>query len=171
MHFESLRRREFITLLAALRFAWPPWRRAQQDGQVRHIGRAHGTYRERILNFQNYLSAFRQALRKLGWIEGPQHPIETRGGRLMTRIQGNDPRRNPRTAARRLLTQNTTPHSVDAAANAYRPIVFVIVAIQSGSGFVESPFPLRAATPQVLLLWSRRLSGKWLSCLGDRSDR
>ncbi len=32
--------------------------------------------------FQNYLNAFRQALRKLGWLEGRNIRIETRWGAL-----------------------------------------------------------------------------------------
>jgi hypothetical protein len=36
----------------------------------------------RAVEFQNYLSAFRQALPKLGWIEGGNIRIETRWGAL-----------------------------------------------------------------------------------------
>ena len=36
----------------------------------------------RAIEFQNYLSAFRQALPKLGWIEGRNIRIETRWGAL-----------------------------------------------------------------------------------------
>jgi hypothetical protein len=76
-----VRRREFITLLGGSALAWPIAARAQQDGQVRHIG-VLMAHTESDPEFQNYLSAFRQALRKLGWIEGRNIRIETRWGAL-----------------------------------------------------------------------------------------
>ena len=79
MQFDQLRRREFITLLGGAAVAWPAVARAQQDGQVRHIG-VLMAHTESDPEFQNYLSAFRQALRKLGWIEGRNIRIETRWG-------------------------------------------------------------------------------------------
>ena len=71
-----MRRRAFITLLggaaAAPSLLWPLAARAQQDGQVRRIG-VLMAHTESDPEFQNYLSAFRQSLRKLGWIRRPQH--------------------------------------------------------------------------------------------------
>jgi putative tryptophan/tyrosine transport system substrate-binding protein len=76
----DLRRRQFLTLLGGAA-AWPLAARAQQDGQVRRIGvlMAHS---ESDPEFRDYLSAFRQALQKLGWIEGRNVRIETRWGAL-----------------------------------------------------------------------------------------
>jgi putative ABC transport system substrate-binding protein len=73
MEFDQVRRREFITLLGGAAAAWPLAARAQQDGQVRHIG-VLMAHTESDPEFQNYLSAFRQALRKLGLDRRPQHP-------------------------------------------------------------------------------------------------
>jgi ABC transporter substrate binding protein len=75
------KRRDFVTLLGGAAAAWPLAAHAQQDGQVRRIGvlMAHS---ESDPEFRDYLSAFRQALQKLGWIEGRNVRIETRWGAL-----------------------------------------------------------------------------------------
>ena len=74
-------RRKFITLLGGAAAAWPLAARAQQDGVIRRIG-VLMAHTESDPEFQNYLSAFRQALQKLGWIEGRNIRIETRWGAL-----------------------------------------------------------------------------------------
>ena len=80
-----MKRRAFITLLggsaAATYSFWPLAARAQQDSQVRRIG-VLMAHTESDPEFQNYLNAFRQSLRKLGWIEGRNMRIETRWGAL-----------------------------------------------------------------------------------------
>jgi putative tryptophan/tyrosine transport system substrate-binding protein len=100
-------------LLGGAAMPWPVAARAQQDGPVRRIGvlMAHS---ESDPEFQNYLSAFRQALRKLGWIEGRNIRIETRWGAL------DDAEARQQSAKELLalrpdliLTQNT-PHSVES---------------------------------------------------------
>jgi hypothetical protein len=102
-------RREFITLLGGAAAAWPLAASAQQDGQVRRIG-VLMAHTESDPEFQNYLSAFRQSLRKLGWIEGRNMRIETRWGAL------DDAESRQRSAKELIalrpdviLTQNTPP--------------------------------------------------------------
>ena len=73
-------RREFITLLSGAAVAWPLAARAQQSGSLRTIGflgpNTHSAASE-------WLAAFAQRLRELGWIEGRTVAIEYRwaGGR------------------------------------------------------------------------------------------
>jgi putative ABC transport system substrate-binding protein len=69
-------RRAFITLLGGAA-AWPLAARAQQSERVRRIG---------VLTFsaegdeegQSSVAAFREELRKLGWIEGRNSEIDVR---------------------------------------------------------------------------------------------
>ena len=85
------------------------------------------------------MNAFRQALRKLGWIEGRNIRIETRWGAL-------DDAEARQQSAKELLalrpdlivTQNTPPTASMLQQTRVIPIVFVIVADPVGSGFVES---------------------------------
>jgi putative tryptophan/tyrosine transport system substrate-binding protein len=72
-----MRRREFITLLGGAAAAWPLAARAQQSSQMRRVGA--------LMNFssadpegQARIAAFRQALSKLGWIEGGNLHTEIR---------------------------------------------------------------------------------------------
>src|SRR5215468_9278932 len=70
-----MRRREFITLLGRAAAAWPLAARAQQPGKLLTIG---------ILGSGSpasqgqWVSAFSQRLRELGWIEGRNITIEYR---------------------------------------------------------------------------------------------
>ena len=82
-----MRRREFITLLggaaAAPSMLLPRAARAQQDGRVRRIAVLDGSpSTERGPVGQADLAAFREALTKLGWIEGRNLRIDLRAGVL-----------------------------------------------------------------------------------------
>src|SRR5262245_43781142 len=65
-----MRRRRFITLLGGVA-AWPLVARAQQGGLVKRLGILAGSVDERI-------SALREELQKLGWIEGRNLRIDLR---------------------------------------------------------------------------------------------
>src|SRR6516165_6424624 len=68
MHFDRLKRREFITLIGGAA-AWPLAARAQQQGQIPHIG---------IIDDAPMWNAFRQGLRDLGYLEGQNIAFEYR---------------------------------------------------------------------------------------------
>jgi putative tryptophan/tyrosine transport system substrate-binding protein len=73
-----MRRREFITGLGGAA-AWSCATRAQQAERVRHIGvLTNFTESDQIL--QAYMTAFREGLTKLGWIEERSFRIELRFG-------------------------------------------------------------------------------------------
>jgi putative ABC transport system substrate-binding protein len=61
-----MRRRQFITLLGGAAAAWPLAVRAQQD-KPRTIGFMGASAPEAV---SNWVAAFGQRLRELGWIEG-----------------------------------------------------------------------------------------------------
>jgi putative tryptophan/tyrosine transport system substrate-binding protein len=81
-------RREFITLLGGAAAAWPLAARAQQGERVRRIGLLMGTTDDR--EGQARVTALKQGLQELGWIDGRNIQIETRfGGADAGRIRGH----------------------------------------------------------------------------------
>ena len=72
-----MRRREFIAVIGGAAMAWPLAARAQQSGPVRRIGVLIG-FAESDPAVQSWLTAFRDALAKLGWTEGRNLRIEVR---------------------------------------------------------------------------------------------
>ena len=68
-----MRRRQFITLLGGAVMAWPRMVRAQQPKRMRRIGLLMGDS-----SAQPYVTAFVQALRTLGWIDGENLNIDVR---------------------------------------------------------------------------------------------
>ena len=69
----GMRRREFVALLGGAAAAWPLIARAQQPKRMRRIGLLMGDS-----SAQPYVTAFVQALRTLGWIDGENLSIDVR---------------------------------------------------------------------------------------------
>jgi putative tryptophan/tyrosine transport system substrate-binding protein len=134
MHFDQLKRREFITLLGGAT-AWPIAARAQQPERMRRIG-VLMAFSESNPQFRSLIDTFKQGLARLGWVDGRNLQIDVRWA-------GGDVGRM-RTFAKQLaelqphvILAGTTP--VTAALQRETrtiPIVFVIVADPVGSGFV-----------------------------------
>src|SRR6516225_4569749 len=74
---ETMRRREFISLLGAAT-AWPLVTRAQQPQRMRRVGVLMGGLDETDLEAQSFVAAFREELAKLGWTEGRNIEIDVR---------------------------------------------------------------------------------------------
>jgi putative ABC transport system substrate-binding protein len=76
-----MKRREFITVVGGAAAAWPIIVRAQQTERIRRIGvlMAHA---ETDPEYRDYLAAFREGLKRLGWTEGRNIQIDTRWGAL-----------------------------------------------------------------------------------------
>jgi putative tryptophan/tyrosine transport system substrate-binding protein len=136
MRGRRLRRREFITLLGGAA-TWPVAASAQQPDRVRLLGVLMG-YLETDAAAQSRLTAFRDALSKLGWTEGRNLRIELRWG-------AGDPDRI-RTLAKELVdlrpdaifAQSSNVISALARETRTIPIVFAIVSDPIGTGFVAS---------------------------------
>ena len=164
MHFDRLKRREFITLLGGAA-VWPLIARAQQAEQIRRIGVLMG-YTESDPAVQSYLAAFRGTLAKLGWTDGSNLRIELRWGAA-------DPDRI-KTFAKELVDLRpdailgvTTP-VINALARETRtiPIVFAVVADPIGIGFVASlAHPGGNITGFTTL--DSELGGKWVGLLKE----
>ncbi|HVI63280.1 MAG TPA: hypothetical protein VM910_11955 [Bradyrhizobium sp.] len=72
-----MKRREFITLLGGATVGWPLAARAQQAERMRRIG-VLSPATETDPTDRRLLEVFRQALQKLGWIDGRTVLIDTR---------------------------------------------------------------------------------------------
>ena len=159
-----MRRREFISLFFGAT-AMGPLARAQPTEKMRRIG-VLMAHREDDPEFQEYLGAFRQGLKRLGWIEGTNYRLETRWGAL------DDAQVRQRSAKELLsvnpdiiLTQNTPPTASMLQETRTVPVVFVIVADPVRSGFVKS-LSRPGGTRPVLPLWSQPPAA-WLELLKD----
>jgi putative tryptophan/tyrosine transport system substrate-binding protein len=161
----DLRRRQFLTLLAGAAAAWPLSARAQPREQVRKIGV--------LMSFpsgddegQARVTAFAQALQKLGWTEG-------KDARIDTRWAADDADRYRRYSEELLaltpdvILASSSP-SVAALLRVTRsvPIVFANVIDPVGAGFVTSMArPRGNATGFTAFEYS--ISGKWLELLKE----
>ena len=156
-----MKRREFITLIGGAAAAWPLGARAQNSKQVRRVGV--------LMNLpandgQPGVTAFLQAMERLGWSNGRNVHIDIRWG-------ANDLDRQRVYAAELvalapevILASGTL--SVVALQHVTRtlPIVFVRVADPVGAGLVDNlARPGGNATGFMLFEYS--LSGKWLELL------
>jgi putative ABC transport system substrate-binding protein len=132
-----LQRREFIALLGGAAAAWPVAAWAQQRDRAKRLGVLWGLA-ENDNVYEPYLSAFKQQLQNLGWIDG--HNIRVGywfTGGITERI---------RIAARELVAVApdvifaTTNPAVAALLQETQtiPIVFTLVSDSVGSGFVPS---------------------------------
>jgi len=72
-----MKRRAFITLLGGAAVAWPLAARAQQPERIRRIGVLMGLP-ENDPDTDARLAGFREALERLGWLEGHNIRIDYR---------------------------------------------------------------------------------------------
>jgi putative ABC transport system substrate-binding protein len=169
MHFDRLKRREFISLLGGAA-AWPIAARAQQPDRMRLIG-VLMAYLESDSTAQSWLAAFRAALAKLGWTEGSNLRIELRWSAAdADRIS---------TLAKELVDLRpnaifgvTTP-AIGALARETRtiPIVFAGVSDPIGAGYVESLARPGGNITGFMTGNDPALGGKWVELLKQIAPR
>ena len=75
----DMKRREFITLLGGAAAAWPLAARARRPAGMRRIA-VLTAFAENDAEAQADITAFRQSLEKVGWIEGRNLAIDYRWG-------------------------------------------------------------------------------------------
>jgi putative tryptophan/tyrosine transport system substrate-binding protein len=162
-----MRRREFITLLGGAA-AWPLDARAQQPERVRRIGVLMG-YPENDTEAQAYITAFRDELRKLGWVEGRNIRIDTR---WTTPADTDSVQRFAKELIALqpdLILSNTTPTTTALLQQTRTiPIIFAMVADPLGSGFVAS-FPKPGGNVTGFATIEGSLGGKWVELLREIS--
>jgi putative ABC transport system substrate-binding protein len=164
-----MRRRQFITLLgsaAAMASShWPLAARAQPNAPMRRIGVLLGGAQDDA-ETQARFTGFRQALERLGWLEGRNLRLDIRyaqTGGLRQQVLAKelvDLRPD-------VILSDTTPATAAFQRESRAiPIVFVNVSDPIGSGFVSS-----LARPDGnitgLLLYEASITGKWLAMLKE----
>ena len=165
---KAVRRREFIALVGGAA-AWPAAARAQHGERMRRIG-VLVNLSEREAAEQGVVSAFRQRLEELGWVDGRNARIDTRWG-------AGD-RKRYRTYAAELVA--LAPDAILAAttdtvvalreASGTVPIVFVGVIDPVGSGLVASMArPSGNATGFTVFEYA--ISAKWMELLKEVAPR
>jgi len=162
-----IERRKFLATLGGAA-AWPLAARAQQPDRVRRIGVLINTA-DNDPDAVARLSAFKKALRKLGWDEGRNLQIDTRLG-----VEDDRIRRNAAElialAPDVILANGPPPAMALQQATRSVPIVFAGVNDPVSSGFVESlAQPGGNITGFSLVEYS--FSGKWLELLKELSPR
>jgi putative ABC transport system substrate-binding protein len=134
MQFDQLKRREFITLLGGAAAAWPLAARAQQAGKVPTIGvLASGT----PASHSQWVAAFVQRLRELGWIEGRTVAIEVRWAEGRLERFAEIAAEFVRLKVDVIVTAGPPVFAAKQATSVI-PIVFATVADPLGSGLVAS---------------------------------
>jgi ABC-type uncharacterized transport system substrate-binding protein len=168
-----MRRRDFVTLLGSLPtlpISWVSSVSAQQPDRMRHVGvlMAHA---ESDPEYQDYLTAFREELNKLGWTEGRNIQIDSRWGAL------EDAESRLRSANELialqpdvLVTQNTPPTASMLQQTHTIPTVFIIVADPVGSGFVKS-LARPGGNATGFSIMEPTVATKWLALLKEIAPR
>ena len=161
-----MRRRGFITLLAGAA-AWPLAAHAQQPERMRPVGVLISNA-ENDPTSQAYVTAFAEALRHLGWVEGKNIRIDYR-------FAAGDPALYKTYAAELVgLSPDAILASSTPAVAALReqtrttPIVFVRVSDPVGQGFVQS-LARPGGNITGFSAFEAPLMGKWVQLLKESS--
>jgi putative ABC transport system substrate-binding protein len=156
-------RRDFIVALGGAA-AWTVTARAQQADRIRRVG-AIMSFTEQDPEAQARVTAFREGLQQLGWIEGRNIRIDYRGTpdeQLIPRFAQELVASQPE-----LIVASGTP--VTASVTQYTqtiPIIFVQVADPVGSGFAKS-LPRPGGNITGFISSEPTLAGKWLELLKE----
>jgi putative ABC transport system substrate-binding protein len=164
-----MRRREFIRLLGGATAAWPVAAHAQQTNRVRRIGfltlSAEGDPEG-----SSSVAAFREELRKLGWMEGRNIEIDIRWAAADVQLMQRSAKELVALQPDLIVTSSTPAAAAILQQTHTIPVVFVLVADPVGSGFVASlPRPGGNATGFTPIV--RSLGGKWVELLKQIAPR
>jgi putative tryptophan/tyrosine transport system substrate-binding protein len=169
MHFDRLKRREFITLVGSAVAAWPLAARAEQRDRIPRIGVLMNLAVDDPESMAR-ATAFAQGLQQLGWTDG-------RNVRIDYRWIAGDADRIRRDAAKLvalapdliLASSNPIVAQLQLATRAV-PIVFVAVFDPVGAGFVDS-LARPGGNATGFLAAEFGMSAKWLELLKDIAPR
>ena len=132
-----MRRREFITLLGSAAAAWPLAARAQQSERLRRIG-VLMAYTETNSPAQRLLVVFREALAKLGWIEGRNLRIDYRWATTDPKLIEQCAKELVALSPALILSSSSPTTAALQRETRSIPIIFAIVVDPVGQGFIAS---------------------------------
>jgi ABC-type uncharacterized transport system substrate-binding protein len=158
-----MRRREFVTLIGGATAAWPFVARAQQQDRQQRVGVLLPIAKDDP-EYQPWVTAFRQALQELGWVDGRNMRIDIHWATANLAEIRRQAAELVALAPDVILAPGTTTVGALMQATRTVPIVFPIIADPVAGGFVESlARPGGNATGFMLFEYS--ISGKWLELL------
>ena len=160
-----MRRREFITLVGSAAIACPLGARAQERARVRRIG-VIMNYAEADPAGQARLSALRDRLHKLGWIEGNNIQIEVRWAAGKSDRMRADAAEFVHMPVNIIVANSTLLLDVLKPLTQTIPIVFAQVADPVGSGFVSS-FSRPGGNITGFSDFDTSIAGKWIEILKE----
>jgi ABC-type uncharacterized transport system substrate-binding protein len=164
-----MKRREFTRLLGGAAVAWSVAAHAQPTERVRRIGFLMAPADSDQLG-QSSVAAFREELRKLGWMEGRNCEIDIRWAASDLELMKRFAKELVALQPDLILTSSTPATAAMLQQTRTIPIIFVIVADPVGSGFVASlPRPGGNATGFTPIVGS--LGGKWVELLKEIAPR
>jgi putative ABC transport system substrate-binding protein len=161
MQFDQLKRREFISLLGGAA-AWPHAARAQQAGKLPTIGFLSGPTASAA---GQWVTAFKERLRELGWIEGRTVAIEVRWAEGRTERFAEIASEFVRLKVDVIVTAGPPVFAAKQATSVI-PIVFATVADPLGTGLVAS-LSKPGGNITGLSLTSPELAGKRLELMRE----
>jgi putative tryptophan/tyrosine transport system substrate-binding protein len=163
-----MQRHEFISLLGGAAAAWPIAARAQ-SGSMRAIGVLMG-FAESDRDGQAFVTAFREGLQKLGWVEGRNIRIDTRWAAGDTELMQRFAKELVALQPDLILSHLTPTTTALLEQTRTIPIVFALVADPIGSGFVAS-FPRPGGNVTGFIFTEPTMAGKWLELLKEIAPR
>jgi putative ABC transport system substrate-binding protein len=165
MHFDRLKRREFITLLGGAAAAWPLAARAQQRERMRRVGVLMDLAADDPEG-QARLTGFLQTMQQLGW-------TDRRNVRIDIRWTAGDAERIRKHAAELvalspdvLVTVGSSHAGPLQQATRIVPIVFASVADPVGGGFVTS-LSRPGGNATGFTPYDYSMGGKWMELLKE----
>ena len=167
-----MKRREFVIALGstATIVAWPFTAPAQPPGRMRPIG-VHIGYPESDRQGQAFVAAFRDELRKLGWIEGGNIRIDTRWATVGDAEARQQFAKELVALQPDLLVSHGTPNTATLMQQTRTiPIIFAAVSDPIGSGFVAS-FPQPEGNVTGFMNMEPTMAGKWIEMLKEIAPR
>ena len=164
-----MRRREFTRLLGGATVAWSVATHAQQTERVRRIGVLTSSA-ESDQEGQSSVAAFREGLRKLGWMEGRNSEIDIRWAAADVELMKGFAKELVSLQPDLILTSSTPATAAMLQQTRTIPVIFVLVADPVGSGFVANlSRPGGNATGFTPIVSS--LGGKWVELLKQIAPR